>query len=271
MPELPEVETTRRGLAPVLKGQRIARVVVRDRRLRWRLPAGFEDALTGRRIGAVGRRGKYLLIGTDAGTLLVHLGMSGSLRVVDPALPPVAHDHVDLVLSSGRCVRFNDPRRFGCLVVVSGDPLLHPLLRGLGPEPLSDAFDANYLYARTRRRRVAIKQLLMNAAVVVGVGNIYANEALFRARLRPQRAAGRLTRPEAARLVGAVKRVLGAAIKVGGTTLRDYVNADGMPGYFRQKLYVYERAGQPCRVCHTPIRQRVQGQRSTYWCPTCQR
>ena len=271
MPELPEVETTRRGLEPVLKGQRIIRVIVRDRRLRWRLPAGFEASLTGRRIGTVGRRGKYLLIGTDAGTLVVHLGMSGSLRVVDPALAPVAHDHVDLILSSGRCVRFNDPRRFGCLLFVSGDPLAHPLLRALGPEPLSDAFDADYLYGRTRRRRVAIKQFLMNASVVVGVGNIYANEALFRARLKPQRAAGRLRRDEAARLVTAIRRVLGAAIKVGGTTLRDYVNADGMPGYFRQKLYVYERAGAPCRVCRTPIRQRVQGQRSTYWCPSCQR
>jgi formamidopyrimidine-DNA glycosylase len=271
MPELPEVETTRRGLAPVLEGQRIAKVVVRERRLRWRLPAGFEAALEGRRVRRVGRRAKYLLIETDGGTLLVHLGMSGSLRIVDPDLPPKPHDHVDLVLASGRCVRFNDPRRFGSLQLVAGDPLAHPLLRALGPEPLSADFDADYLYARTRRRRVAIKQLLMNAAIVVGVGNIYASEALFRARVRPQRAAGRLSRAEVARIAAAVRRVLGAAIRVGGTTLRDYVNADGAPGYFRQKLYVYERAGKPCRVCRTPIRQRVQGQRSTYWCPTCQR
>jgi formamidopyrimidine-DNA glycosylase len=271
MPELPEVETTRRGLAPVLEGRTIARVVVRERRLRWRLPAGFEAALEGRRVRRVARRAKYLLIETDGGTLIVHLGMSGSLRVVDPTLPPKAHDHVDLVLDSGRCVRFNDPRRFGSLHVVAGDPLAHPLLRGLGPEPLSDAFNADYLYRRTRRRRVAIKQLLMNASIVVGVGNIYASEALFRAGVRPQRAAGRLSRAEVARIVAAVRRVLGAAIRVGGTTLRDYVNADGQPGYFRQKLYVYERAGEPCRVCRTPIRQRVQGQRSTYWCPTCQR
>ena len=208
MPELPEVETTRRGLAPVLEGQRITRVVVRDRRLRWRLPAGFEAALEGRRVQTVARRAKYLLIGTDGGTLIVHLGMSGSLRVVDPATPPKAHDHVDLVLSSRQCVRFNDPRRFGSMHVVAGDPLAHPLLRGLGPEPLSADFDADYLYRRTRRRRVAIKQLLMNAAIVVGVGNIYASEALFRAGVRPQRAGGRLTRAEAARLVGAVRRVL---------------------------------------------------------------
>jgi formamidopyrimidine-DNA glycosylase len=271
VPELPEVETTRRGIAPVLEGRRIAEVVVRDRRLRWRLPAGFEAALQGARVQAVNRRAKYLLIGTDRGTLIVHLGMSGSLRVVNPALAPKAHDHVDLVLDSGRCLRFNDPRRFGSLHVIEGDPLAHPLLRALGPEPLSAAFDTDYLYRRTRRRRVAIKQLLMNAPIVVGVGNIYASEALFRAGVRPQRAAGRLTRPEVTRIVAAVRRVLGAAIKVGGTTLRDYVNADGMPGYFRQKLYVYERAGEPCRVCRTPIRQCVQGQRSTYWCPTCQR
>jgi formamidopyrimidine-DNA glycosylase len=271
VPELPEVETTRRGLAPVLRGRRISRVVVRDRRLRWRLPAGFEAALEGSRVRTVTRRAKYLLIGTDRGTLLVHLGMSGSLRVVAPGLPPQPHDHVDLLLSSGRCVRFNDPRRFGSLHIVAGDPLAHPLLRALGPEPLSAGFDAGYLYARTRRRRAAIKQLLMNASIVVGVGNIYASEALFRARVRPQRAAGRLSRAEVARIVAAVRRVLGAAIRVGGTTLRDYVNADGLPGYFRQKLYVYERAGQPCRVCRTPIRQRRQGQRSTYWCATCQR
>ena len=271
MPELPEVETTRRGLVPILRGRRIIKVVVRERRLRWRLPAGFEAALAGRRVRTVARRGKYLLVCTDGGTLLVHLGMSGSLRVADPVEAPRPHDHVELVLSSGRCLRFNDPRRFGSLQFVTGDPLKHPLLSALGPEPLSAGFDADYLYARTRRRRVAIKQLLMNAAIVVGVGNIYASEALFRAGVRPQRAAGRLSRTEVARLVAAVRRVLGAAIRVGGTTLKDYVNADGLPGYFRQKLYVYERAGEPCRVCRTPIRRRVQGQRTTYWCPTCQR
>jgi formamidopyrimidine-DNA glycosylase len=270
MPELPEVETTGRGLAPVLVGHRIRRVIVRERRMRWRLPAGFEAALEGARVRNVRRRAKYLLIGTDRGTLIVHLGMSGSLRAAAAADPPRPHDHVELQLDSGRLLRFNDPRRFGSLHLVPGDPLGHPLLRGLGPEPLSAGFDADYLYARTRGRRVAIKQLLMNAAIVVGVGNIYASEALFRARVRPQRAAGRLTRADAARIVAAVRRVLAAAIKVGGTTLRDYVNAEGLPGYFRQKLYVYERAGLPCRRCGTPIRQRVQGQRSTYWCPSCQ-
>jgi formamidopyrimidine-DNA glycosylase len=271
MPELPEVETTRRGLAPLLEGRRILAVRVHDRRLRWPLPRGFEAALAGRRVRGVGRRAKYLLVETDGGTLLVHLGMSGSLRAADPATPRRPHDHVEIELDSGRCLRFNDPRRFGSMHVVDGDPLRHPLLRALGPEPLSAAFDAAYLHARTRGRRVAIKPLLMNASIVVGVGNIYASEALFHAGVAPGRAAGRLTRAEAARVVAAVRRVLESAIRAGGTTLRDYVNTDGDPGYFRQKLYVYERAGEPCRQCATPVRQRVQGQRSTYWCPTCQR
>ncbi len=271
MPELPEVETTCRGLAPLLDGQRIAAVLVHERRLRWPLPHGFEQALTGRRLLAVRRRAKYLLIDTDGGTLLVHLGMSGSLRGADPATPRKTHDHVEIVLSSGRCLRFNDPRRFGSMHVVAGDPALHPLLAHLGPEPLSDDFDAHYLHGRTRGRRVAIKLLLMNAQIVVGVGNIYASEALFHAGVAPGRAAGRLSHAEVARIVAAIRQVLAAAIKVGGTTLRDYVNADGAPGYFSQKLYVYERADEPCRRCATPVRHRVQGQRSTYWCPTCQR
>jgi len=271
MPELPEVETTRRGLEPVMRGRTITAVEVAERRLRWALPAGFEAALAGRRVTGVGRRAKYLLIETDGGTLIVHLGMSGSLRVVAAGSARAPHDHVDLVLDSGRAVRFNDPRRFGSMHFVRGPAAVHKLLRALGPEPLGDEFDAEYLWRRTRRRKVAIKQLLMNAAIVVGVGNIYASEALFRARISPRRAAGRLSRAEVGRLVLAVKRVLAAAIKVGGTTLRDYVRTDGSPGYFRQKLYVYERAGLPCRVCGTPVRQMVQGQRSTYWCPSCQR
>ncbi len=271
MPELPEVETTRRGLAPALLGQRIEQAVVRERRLRWPLPVDFAARLAGLTVRAVRRRAKYLLIETDGGTLVIHLGMSGSLRVVPADTPAKSHDHIDLVLGSGRCVRFNDPRRFGSFHFVTDDPALHPLLRHLGPEPLSEDFNPAALHARTRKRRVAIKQLLMNAAIVVGVGNIYASEALFHAGIAPGMAAGRLSLPEAERLVTAVKQVLASAIEVGGTTLRDYVNAEGSPGYFRQKLYVYERAGEPCRVCCTPIRRRVQGQRATYWCPTCQR
>lgn len=270
MPELPEVETTGRGLRPVLAGRTITAVRIRERRLRWPLPQDFARRLTGRHIKSVDRRAKYLLISTDAGTLIAHLGMSGSLTVTARGSRARRHDHVDIELDSGRCVRFNDPRRFGSLTFTRGDPAAHPLLARLGPEPLGAAFDANSLHARTRRRRVTIKQLLMNQAIVVGVGNIYASEALFRAGIDPRRAAGRLTRAEAARLVAAVKRVLQAAIRAGGTTLRDYVAADGAPGYFRQKLYVYERHGRPCRRCRTPIRQRVLGQRSTYWCPKCQ-
>jgi formamidopyrimidine-DNA glycosylase len=217
------------------------------------------------------RRAKYLLFDLENGTLLLHLGMSGSLRVLPTPPLPVLHDHVDIVLDSGACLRFNDPRRFGSLLWTTDDPLQHPLLRSLAPEPLSEEFDADYLAQAARRRSVSIKQLLMNSQIVVGVGNIYASEALFRAGVRPRRAAGRLKRAEFDALVKSIKQVLREAIRAGGTTLRDYVNPQGMPGYFRQKLYVYERAGEPCRICKTPIRQLVQGQRSTYYCPRCQR
>jgi formamidopyrimidine-DNA glycosylase len=244
---------------------------VRDRRLRWPIDAKLEGAIRGRLVRRVDRRAKYLLIGSDAGTLIVHLGMSGSLRIVSPDVPPRPHDHWDLVIDSGKVLRFHDPRRFGSLHWIEGDPLEHPLLAKLGPEPLSADFDAEHLYRATRKRRVAIKHLIMNSHVVVGVGNIYANEALFRAGIAPRRAAGRLTRTQAQALVQAIKSVLKEAIRIGGTTLRDYVNASGTPGYFKQKLFVYERAKQPCRVCKMPIKQVAQGQRSTYWCATCQR
>ena len=244
---------------------------VRDRRLRWPIDAKIESAIRGQLVRRVDRRAKYLLIGSDAGTLIVHLGMSGSLRIVSPDVPPRPHDHWDLVIDSGKVLRFHDPRRFGSLHWTLGDPLDHPLLAKLGPEPLSADFDGEYLYRATRKRRVAIKQLIMNSHVVVGVGNIYANEALFRAGIAPRRAAGRLTRAQAQALVHAIKSVLQEAIQIGGTTLRDYVSATGTPGYFKQKLFVYERAKQPCRVCKTPIKQVAQGQRSSYWCATCQR
>jgi formamidopyrimidine-DNA glycosylase len=270
MPELPEVETTRRGIAPSLEGRRIARVVVRERRLRWPLQRGFAGLLEGQRITGVRRRAKYLLIVTDAGTLIAHLGMSGSLRVLQRDAPVVAHDHVDIVLDSGRCLRFNDPRRFGSLHWVRGDPEAHPLIAHLGPEPLEDGFDGDALWQRARGRRVAIKPFIMNAGVVVGVGNIYASEALFRAGVRPGTQARRVSRARMAAVARSIREVLSEAIAVGGTTLRDYVNPDGMPGYFRQKLFVYERAGEPCRRCGTPIRQVVMGQRSTYYCPKCQ-
>jgi len=217
------------------------------------------------------RRAKYLLIGFDKGTLIVHLGMSGSLRVLCADVPPQLHDHWDIQVDSGSVLRFHDPRRFGSALWTDSDPLEHKLLAKLAPEPLSDAFDADYLFRATRRRAVAIKQFIMNSQVVVGVGNIYASEALFRARIAPRRAARRITRAQAAGLSQAIKDVLSEAIEIGGTTLRDYVNADGIPGYFRQKLFVYERDGQSCRVCKKPVKQFVQGQRSTYWCAHCQR
>ncbi len=271
MPELPEVETTRRGIRPALRGRAVTGLVLRERRLRWPVDRRLERELPGQRVLDVRRRAKYLLIELERGTLIAHLGMSGSLRVLPADAPLLAHDHYDLLLDTGRCLRFNDPRRFGSLHWVTDDPVEHPLLAGLGPEPLDRGFAVDYLAAKARGRRVAIKQFLMDQRIVVGIGNIYASEALFRAGINPKRAAGRVARERLERLIEAVQAVLGEAIRQGGTTLRDYVSPDGTPGYFRQKLYVYERAGEPCRRCGTPIRQFTQGQRSTYFCPACQR
>ena len=271
MPELPEVETTRRGIEPHVVGRRIDRLLIHDRRLRWPVDGAISVVVAGRTIRRAGRRAKYLLLETDAGTLILHLGMSGSLRVLPLTAPRIAHDHLDIELDSGQTLRFNDPRRFGSLLFTADDPAMHPLLKMLAPEPLEAQFDGAYLWRITRRRSVAIKQLVMNSRLVVGVGNIYASEALFRARIRPRRQARSLKLQECTRLARAIKSTLTMAVKVGGTTLRDYVGADGNPGYFRQKLYVYERAGKPCRVCHHTIRQFTQGQRSTYWCAHCQK
>jgi len=270
VPELPEVETTRRGIEPHVVGRTITSLRIHDRRLRWPVDARISAAVAGQPIRRAGRRAKYLLLETDAGTLILHLGMSGSLRVLPASTPRIAHDHVDIELDSGQTLRFNDPRRFGSLLFAH-DPAVHPLLKHLAPEPLEQEFDGAYLWNITRGRSVAIKQLLMNSRLVVGVGNIYASEALFRARIRPRRPARSLKLAECVRLARAIKATLNLAVKVGGTTLRDYVGADGNPGYFRQKLHVYERAGKPCRVCRRPIRQFTQGQRSTYWCAHCQK
>ncbi|HET7369687.1 MAG TPA: bifunctional DNA-formamidopyrimidine glycosylase/DNA-(apurinic or apyrimidinic site) lyase [Gammaproteobacteria bacterium] len=271
MPELPEVETARRGIAPHLQGRVIRDVIVRQPRLRWPVPRNLRQSLAGMHIDIVGRRGKYLLIDTAAGTLIVHLGMSGSLRILTAATPPGPHDHVDVVLGDGRVLRLRDPRRFGAVLFTRDDPQQHPLLAELGPEPLTAAFDGGYLYNQARGRRVAIKNLLMNSRIVAGVGNIYANEALFVARIHPLRAAGRIARPRCDALAQAVKDVLTAAIAAGGTTLRDFTRDDGRPGYFSQELKVYDRGGEPCLRCGTPIRRVVSGQRATYYCPRCQR
>ena len=271
MPELPEVETTRRGIEPAVISRIIDRVVVREPRLRWRIPGEITSLTPGQRVQQLRRRAKYLLFDLERGSMILHLGMSGSLRVMAADAPPLPHDHVDIVLDSGMCLRFNDPRRFGSLLWTTEDPLKHPLLVRLAPEPLSDEFDAAYLSRIAKGRRVAIKQLLMNSNLVVGVGNIYASEALFHAGIRPQRSAARVRQEEFAPLVRSIRKVLRAAIRQGGTTLRDYVSPDGTPGYFRQKLFVYERAAEPCRVCSTPIRRIVQGQRATYFCPRCQK
>jgi formamidopyrimidine-DNA glycosylase len=272
MPELPEVETTRRGVEPHLTGKRVTEVIVRHRGLR--LPVSDTlDSIAGDRFAAVRRRAKYLILDLEkSGCLLVHLGMSGSLRLANPAAEFKKHDHVALTLDSGKQLRFHDPRRFGIFLhLPEGDPLEHPLLRTLGPEPFDDAFSTARLANACAGKSVAIKLAIMDPKVVVGVGNIYASEALFRAGIRPATPANKVSRPRLAKLVDAIRQVLAESIEQGGTTLRDFVNSDGEPGYFRQRLFVYERKGEPCRICGTPVRHAVMGQRSTYWCPTCQR
>ena len=271
MPELPEVETTRRGLAPRMTGRRIAAVIVREPRLRQRVPRRLAEQATGATIRSVDRRAKYLLVATDRGTLIVHLGMSGRLWIVDRHTPPAAHDHFDLVLDDGTVIRLRDPRRFGLVLWKTGDALAHPLLARIGPEPLSLAFGGSALHAATRNRSAAIKLVLMDGHVVAGVGNIYANEALFRAGIRPTTPARRISRARCDRLAEKVREVLAEAIAAGGSSLRDYVGSDGEAGFFQDRFMVYGRAGEPCLRCATTIRELRQGQRATFWCPRCQR
>ena len=270
MPELPEVETSRRGIAPWVERQEISDVVVRDRRLRWPVPDDIERLLSGQEVRAVNRRAKYLLFDTAAGTAMLHLGMSGSVRIIDRDEPAGKHDHVDIRFASGKALRFRDPRRFGSLLWAP-DPLEHDLLRDLGPEPLSDTFSGAYLRERARGRKVSIKPFIMNAGIVVGVGNIYASEALFRSGIHPRRQAGRVSAARMDDLAEAIKSVLERAIRAGGTTLRDFHGGDGEAGYFKQELDVYDRDGLPCRRCKTPIASFVIGQRNTYYCKRCQR
>ena len=271
MPELPEVETTRRGIAPLVIGRRVEAMRVYDRRLRWSVPAALPRIIEGRTIDALDRRSKYLLFRLSGDTLLVHFGMTGTLRAWTDPPPRRRHDHVDIVLDSGITLRYHDPRRFGAMLWLPPPAERHPLLAVLGPEPFDADFDAAYLWRATRARTAGIKLALMDNHLVVGVGNIYANEALFRAGIRPTVPARRLSRARLGKLIDAVRATLNDAIRKGGSTLRDYVDGLGEPGYFQLACFVYGRAGLPCRVCGAPIRQLRQGGRATCYCPRCQR
>lgn len=271
MPELPEVETTRRGLAPHLEGQRVDSATVRQRQLRWKVDKNFEKRIQGAEILHLQRRAKYLLVHTDHGCAIWHLGMSGSLRLVGPEYALEKHDHIDWALDSGLILRYRDPRRFGALLWTDDDPAEHQLLAHLGPEPLSDDFHGDCLFEVSRGRRQAVKTFIMDGRIVVGVGNIYASESLFLAGIRPDREAGSIARARYLRLAAAIKEVLASAIEQGGTTLRDFIGGDGQPGYFAQRLNVYGRTGQPCPRCGAPVREVLLGQRSTFFCSYCQR
>ncbi len=271
MPELPEVETTKRGIQPFVIGKNICQVIIRERRLRWTISKTLANHLVNQQFESISRRGKYLLLSTRNGTVILHLGMSGSLRLDHIEKPATKHDHVDIVFANGHCLRFHDPRRFGCLLWTSTDPYKHKLLKSLGPEPLSEDFSGKYLYQQAKSRKVAIKSFLMNAHIVAGIGNIYANEALFMAGIYPRRSAGNIAKKRLDTLCEAIKHVLTQAIEQGGTTLRDFVNANGKPGYFQQTLNVYDRVGLRCTNCKSTIRTIKIGQRSTFYCNRCQR
>lgn len=270
MPELPEVETTRRGIAPHCEGKTVTRLKVRDPRLRWPVPADLPALIEGQVLREADRRAKYLLLRFDHGTVIVHLGMSGSLRVITHPSPPLPHDHVEMTLNDGTLIRFNDPRRFGCWLWAK-DPCQHALLNHLGPEPLAPEFTGPYLFRKSRGRRTPVKSFIMDNRIVVGVGNIYANEALFKAGIHPARAAGRISAARYQRLCEHIRETLSAAILMGGTTLRDFVNSDGKPGYFAQSLLAYGRGGLPCGECGLPLREIRMNQRSTVYCSRCQR
>lgn len=270
MPELPEVETTRRGIAPACENRIVSELVVREPRLRWPVPPELPALLAGKRLIAVDRRAKYLLMRFEHGTVIVHLGMSGSLRVITDNSPLLKHDHIELRLASGVRLRFNDPRRFGCWLW-SETPDSHALLSALGPEPLDPSFNGRYLHQQARGRKTPVKNFVMDNHVVVGVGNIYANEALHQAGIHPRRAAGRISPDRFNYLAETIRETLSAAILLGGTTLRDFVNSDGKPGYFAQSLQVYGRGSQPCRLCQTSLKEIRMNNRTTVYCPRCQR
>ncbi len=270
MPELPEVETTRLGIAPLITGRRISAVIIRQRQLRWPIPGNLEQKAGGQIIESVTRRGKYLLLKTTTGTIILHLGMSGSLRILTQNQPAERHDHVDFVFDNTSRLRLRDPRRFGAVLWTETEPETHPLLGKLGPEPLGRKFSGNYLHQRARGRRVAIKQFIMNGGIVVGVGNIYACESLHLAGIHPVRPAGQISLARYRLLATAIKQTLQQAITCGGTTLRDFHDSSGQPGYFQQKLSVYGRTDTPCPQCDNPIRKIRQTQRSTFYCSHCQ-
>ena len=270
MPELPEVETTCRGIAPYTEGQVVTKVVVRQPKLRWPVPDNLQE-LVGQTVRQVSRRAKYVLLEAESGTVMLHLGMSGSLRVVEADLAPEKHDHVDLVLASGKAIRLHDPRRFGAVLWTQQAIEQHKLIQHLGPEPLTETFNADYLYNCAQKRSIAVKQFIMDAQVVVGVGNIYASESLFMAGISPKRAANKVSKARYVQLTDCIKQVLARSIAQGGTTLRDFVQAEGKPGYFQQQLNVYGRTNEPCRLCAAPIKQIKQGQRSTFYCSNCQK
>ena len=271
MPELPEVETTLRGIRPHLEGHRIQELRIRERRLRYPIADETEARLAGQAILSLRRRGKYLLVELEQGSLLMHLGMSGSLRILPLTSPPGPHDHLDLVLEDGRCLRLRDPRRFGLFLWTEEPPENHSLIRDLGPEPLESGFDGAYLHSRAGNRQLAVKAFIMDAKVVVGVGNIYASESLFLARIHPNRPAGEVSALQYALLATTIRTVLGESIAAGGTSLRDFVAEDGHPGYFARQLRVYGHEGQPCQQCGTAIRREKIAQRSSFFCPICQK
>jgi len=271
MPELPEVETTRKGIAPYVVGEVVKEIIIRERQLRWPIPVTLKRSFKGQLIRKLRRRAKYLLFYTEKGCMILHLGMSGNLRILDSHIPHGKHDHVDIIFESGRLLRFHDPRKFGSILWTKDDPLDHKLISHLGPEPLNDEFNTEYLYAHSRKRTKAIKTFIMDSHIVVGVGNIYASEALFRAGIKPAQKAGSVSKARYKKLVLEIKKVLAEAIEKGGTTLRDFLNSDGKPGYFAQELQVYNRQGEPCKKCNRKIKMIRLGQRSTYYCSHCQK
>lgn len=270
MPELPEVETTRKGIAPYVVGEVVKDIIIRERQLRWPIPATLKRSLKNQLIRKLRRRAKYLLFYTDKGCMILHLGMSGSLKILDNNIPHEKHDHVDIIFESGHILRYHDPRKFGSILWTKGEPLEHKLISHLGSEPLNDEFNAEYLFSHSRKRTKAIKTYIMDSHIVVGVGNIYASEALFRAGIKPTKKAGSVSKARYEKLVTEIKNVLAEAIKKGGTTLRDFFNSDGKPGYFSQELQVYNREGEPCKKCKRQIKMIRLGQRSTFYCSHCQ-